>query len=59
MVMGALTEACFYVYVADAVADADDPRATRQEVRARMQKLLEGLARTPPEDWRRAQPEPG
>ena len=43
MVMGALTEACFYV------ADADDPRAAREEVRALMQKLLEGLARTRPE----------
>ena len=43
MVMGALTEMCFYV------ADADDPRAAREEVRALMQKLLDGLARTRPE----------
>jgi AcrR family transcriptional regulator len=53
MVMGALTEACFYV------ADADDSREAREEVRTVMQKLLEGLVRTPPEEWRRAQPEPG
>ena len=43
MVMGALTETCFYV------ADADDPRVAREEVRALMQKLLDGLARTRPE----------
>ena len=53
MVMGALTEACFYV------ADADDPRGAREEVRALMQKLLEGLARTPRRGGRRPQPESG
>jgi hypothetical protein len=51
--MGALTEACFYV------AGADDPQAAREEVRALMQQLLEGIARTPPKEWRRPQPEPG
>jgi hypothetical protein len=53
MVMGALTEACFYV------ADADDTWAAREEVRALMQKLLEGIARTPPQGWQRRSPEPG
>jgi AcrR family transcriptional regulator len=53
MVMGALTEACFYV------ADADDATAAREEVRTLMQKLLRGLSRTPPEGWQRPLPEPG
>jgi AcrR family transcriptional regulator len=53
MVMGSLTEACFYV------ADADDPPAAREEVRTLTQKLLEGIARTPPEGWQRPLPEPG
>jgi AcrR family transcriptional regulator len=53
MVMGALTEACFYV------ADADDPQAAREEVRALTQQLLEGIARNQPEGWRRPRPEPG
>jgi hypothetical protein len=38
MVMGALTEACFYV------ADADDLESARGEVRALMMRLLSGLA---------------
>jgi AcrR family transcriptional regulator len=53
MVMGALTEACFYV------ADADDRAAAREEVRALMQKLLEGIARTPPDGRRPPNAEPG
>jgi AcrR family transcriptional regulator len=38
MVMGGLTEACFYV------ADADDSQAAREEVRALLAMLLEGVA---------------
>jgi len=38
MIMGALNEACFYV------ADADDPRQAREEVRALLTRLFAGLA---------------
>jgi AcrR family transcriptional regulator len=41
MVMGALTEACFYV------ADAEDPAVAREEVRALMEQLLRGIAAAP------------
>ncbi len=37
IIMGGLTEACFYV------ADADDPVAAREEVRSLVQTLLEGV----------------
>ena len=37
LLTGALNEACFYV------ADADDPEAAREEVRATVVRLLEGL----------------
>ncbi|MFZ0667803.1 MAG: TetR/AcrR family transcriptional regulator [Acidimicrobiales bacterium] len=40
MVMGALTEACFYV------ADADDLESARSEVRALTMRLISGLAVT-------------
>ncbi len=38
IIMGGLTEACFYV------ADADDPEVAREEVRALVQTLLDGIA---------------
>ncbi len=38
MIMGGLTEACFYV------ADADDPVVAREEVRGLVQTLLDGIA---------------
>jgi AcrR family transcriptional regulator len=38
MIMGGLTEACFYI------ADADDPGVAREEVRALVQTLLDGIA---------------
>jgi AcrR family transcriptional regulator len=38
MIMGSLTEACFYI------ADADDPGVAREEVRALVQTLLDGIA---------------
>jgi AcrR family transcriptional regulator len=38
MIMGGLSEACFYI------ADADDPGVAREEVRALVQTLLDGIA---------------
>ncbi len=38
MIMGSLTEACFYI------ADADDPGVAREEVRALVQTLLDGIS---------------
>jgi AcrR family transcriptional regulator len=38
IVMGGLTEACFYV------ADAEDPVVAREEVRALLQQLFQGIA---------------
>jgi AcrR family transcriptional regulator len=43
MIMGGLTEACFYV------ADADDPVVAREEVRALVQTLLDGIGVNGPE----------
>jgi AcrR family transcriptional regulator len=43
MIMGSLSEACFYI------ADADDPVTARAEVRALVQTLLDGIAVAGPE----------
>jgi AcrR family transcriptional regulator len=44
IIMGGLTEACFYV------ADADDPAVAREEVRALVQRLLDGIGVPGPDD---------
>jgi AcrR family transcriptional regulator len=51
IIMGGLTEACFYV------ADADDPAVAREEVRALVQRLLDGIGVPGPDDASATKPD--